>query len=309
MNMTPYHANEVSMRGLLALSFIAGVSLVLIVLCTPVAPYALGWIDSMRGDESVDLLHQRLSVLGVDRANSRRTKNARLRGYEDELRKRSAALDAVLRDAIELDYNSSGPKKDPKGAARDSNAKLGGIGGKETLAPIMRLLPKGAPSRLKQRLMENQTSEDLVDLIEFQVEELARLPIGAPVQGRLSSGYGKRRSPFSRRRSMHHGIDFAVDYRTGIAATADGVIKKAGYIGAYGRTVVIDHGNGFETLYGHMTKIKVKIGDKICRGQQIGLAGSTGRSTGPHVHYEIRQAGEPTDPSPFVELASILKLI
>ena len=94
-----------------------------------------------------------------------------------------------------------------------------------------------------------------------------------------------------------------------VSATADGVVKKAGYIGAYGRTVVIDHGNGYETLYGHLSKVSVRVGHKVCRGERIGLAGSTGRSTGPHVHYEVRADGKPIDPTPLVELASLLKLI
>ena len=163
-------------------------------------------------------------------------------------------------------------------------------------------------SSYMQRL-SMRPSNNLPRLLQYQIDQLSRLPLGAPVQGRISSRCGHRISPFSRRRQMHHGIDFAIDYKTTVEATADGIVKKAGHIGAYGRTVVVDHGNGYQTLYGHLSKITVKVGDTICRGERLGLVGSTGRSTGPHLHYEIRSDDKAIDPSTLLELATFLRFI
>ncbi|HMO17879.1 MAG TPA: M23 family metallopeptidase [Oligoflexia bacterium] len=137
---------------------------------------------------------------------------------------------------------------------------------------------------------------------------ISRTPIGAPVLGRLTSRYGKRSSPFlSHGRDFHTGLDIAVDEATPIFASADGKITLAESKGAYGKTVIIEHPSGLETLYAHLSRINVKSGDHVCRGQQIGMVGTTGRSTGPHLHYEVRENGIPIDPYPFVELASVLR--
>ena len=135
------------------------------------------------------------------------------------------------------------------------------------------------------------------------------MPLGAPVQGRLSSGFGSRYSPFSGRTQSHQGVDFSVDRESTVLATADGIVLNAGWKGAYGNTVIIKHGSRVETLYGHLSRILVKPGQRICRGQEIALVGSTGRSTGPHVHYEVRIDGDAIDPSKFVKLASFFRLL
>ena len=152
-------------------------------------------------------------------------------------------------------------------------------------------------------------SSNLISKADQQLDLLKRLPIGSPVQGRISSHYGMRRSPFSRKRRFHKGMDFGVQWKTPIVATAEGTVIKASWEGAYGKKIVIDHGNGIETHFAHLTKIQVKEGEKICRGQRIGLVGSTGRSTGPHLHYEVHVNGIAQNPKKFVELATYLEMI
>jgi murein DD-endopeptidase MepM/ murein hydrolase activator NlpD len=128
------------------------------------------------------------------------------------------------------------------------------------------------------------------------------LPLGLPVQGayRETSGFGYRSDPFTRRATFHEGTDLAAFTGAPIIAPAPGKIIHAGVKGAYGRTVEIDHGAGFKTRYGHMNSISVKLGQEVAIGQKIGTMGSTGRSTGPHLHYEIYFRGKSYDPLKFL---------
>lgn len=156
---------------------------------------------------------------------------------------------------------------------------------------------------------------DLNEDFEAQVEELGAaldhldkvrsiardVPVHNPAPGQqVSSNFGPRRDPFLGRRAMHAGIDFRAPTGTPILASGKGNVVRAGWNGGYGRMVEIDHGEGITTRYAHMSRINVKVGDKVTTGDRIGLAGSTGRSTGPHLHYEVRRNGRATDPAPFL---------
>jgi murein DD-endopeptidase MepM/ murein hydrolase activator NlpD len=116
----------------------------------------------------------------------------------------------------------------------------------------------------------------------------------------LSSGFGVRTDPFLGRPAMHTGLDFRASTGDPVRATANGRVVSAGWAGGYGRMVEIDHGNGLSTRYGHMSRINVKVGQQIHIGQIVGEVGSTGRSTGPHLHYETRIDGEAVDPQRFL---------
>lgn len=130
------------------------------------------------------------------------------------------------------------------------------------------------------------------------------VPSDKPVKMDVSftSGFGVRSDPFHAGAAMHPGIDLAGSYGTPIYATADGTVLRAGWnSGGYGNLVEIDHGRGITTRYGHMSAILVHAGDHITRGQQIGRMGSTGRSTGNHLHYEVRIDGRAVNPIPFMK--------
>ena len=127
------------------------------------------------------------------------------------------------------------------------------------------------------------------------------LPLGKPVESRVTSNYGTRKDPFTGKPKKHRGIDFAGKIGTELMAVAPGRVVSAGERVGYGTTVEIDHGLGFTTLYAHLSQIKVSRGDWVRPGTVIGLAGSSGRSTGPHLHYEIRYKGSPFDPTKFVK--------
>lgn len=117
----------------------------------------------------------------------------------------------------------------------------------------------------------------------------------------LSSSFGWRRHPITGRHSMHEGLDFAAPRGTPILAASGGVVTEARYVPGYGKTVEINHGNGLVTRYAHASSISVKLGELVSKGQQIARVGSTGRSTGAHLHYEVRIAGHPLDPTLFMD--------
>jgi murein DD-endopeptidase MepM/ murein hydrolase activator NlpD len=131
---------------------------------------------------------------------------------------------------------------------------------------------------------------------------LALVPYRKPVVGdvEFTSGFGIRTDPFLGRPAMHTGLDFRAAMGDPVRATANGKVVSSGWAGGYGRMVEIDHGNGLSTRYGHLSEIDVKVGDPIKIGQVIGAVGSTGRSTGPHLHYETRIDGEAVDPQKFL---------
>ena len=145
-----------------------------------------------------------------------------------------------------------------------------------------------------------------INITRAQVERLNRtltlVPYRKPVIGEVefTSGFGVRSDPFLGRPAMHTGLDFRAATGDPIRATANGKVVSAAYAGGYGRMVEIDHGNGLSTRYGHMSEIHVRVGDTIKIGQVIGAVGSTGRSTGPHLHYETRIDGEAVDPQKFL---------
>lgn len=128
------------------------------------------------------------------------------------------------------------------------------------------------------------------------------VPAGRPVdQGWQSSGYGMRTDPFSGRRSMHRGQDFAAREGTPIYSTASGVVTWAARRHSYGKLVEINHGNGYVTRYAHASSIDVEVGDTVKSGDKIAEVGTTGRSTGPHVHYEVWLDGDTVDPMTYVQ--------
>ena len=133
-------------------------------------------------------------------------------------------------------------------------------------------------------------------------QTLALVPYRKPVIGEVefTSGFGVRTDPFLGRPAMHTGLDFRAAMGDPVRATANGKVVSSGWAGGYGRMVEIDHGNGLSTRYGHLSQINVKVGDVIKIGQVIGEVGSTGRSTGPHLHYETRIDGEAVDPQKFL---------
>ena len=132
------------------------------------------------------------------------------------------------------------------------------------------------------------------------VSDAAGHGISLDMQARVSSAYGWRTDPFRGTQKFHGGIDLAARYGTEVPAAAAGTVVTAGEQGAYGLTVVVRHPNGYESRYAHLSSLEVKAGDTVGQGQHVGRVGSTGRSTAPHLHFEVTQAGRRVDPERFV---------
>ena len=155
--------------------------------------------------------------------------------------------------------------------------------------------PDGADPRFRQLFVAWRQ----LDQLEAGI---IAIPSGRPVQtANFTSGYGTRSDPFRGRTAMHAGVDLAGPLGTPIYATADGIVGRAEYAGAYGNLVEINHGQGIQTRYGHMSRLLVRAGQRVRRGDLIGLMGSTGRSTGSHLHYEVRIDGRAVNPIPFLQ--------
>ncbi|CAM4162978.1 MULTISPECIES: M23 family metallopeptidase [Shewanella] len=156
--------------------------------------------------------------------------------------------------------------------------------------------------RLVSRIDNNNVQLSLLETVtsNLHIDE-ERYISGRPIQkGWLSSPYGLRNDPFNGRRTMHKGIDFAGKEGADVVATAGGVVTWAGNMFGYGELVEIDHGNGLRTRYGHNKSLSVAVGDVVAKGESIAKMGSTGRSTGPHVHYEVLRGGQQIDPKKYV---------
>jgi murein DD-endopeptidase MepM/ murein hydrolase activator NlpD len=176
-------------------------------------------------------------------------------------------------------------------------AKVEGLKGAELINSIYTSI-----ASLQTRIgTQKKSYEEISRLIANKEKLLAATPAIQPVSNkdlsRIASGFGYRIDPIYKTVKFHAGLDFSAPQGTPIYATADGVVEKAGRSdGGYGNYVVIDHGYGYETLYGHMLRVKAKRGQRVNRGEVIGYVGSTGKSTGPHCHYEIHKNGQKLDP-------------
>ncbi len=162
-------------------------------------------------------------------------------------------------------------------------------------------LPPGGPASLDDR---TAGLAGQITALETQFARREKLvsstPSVAPVRGLLNSGFGARRDPITGEGAFHPGLDISTRRDEPVLATASGVVVRSGWAGDYGQLVEIDHGTGYRTVYGHLGSILVKEGQKVRRGERVGLVGSTGRATGPHLHYEVRQGDRILNPLEYI---------
>lgn len=148
--------------------------------------------------------------------------------------------------------------------------------------------------------IQERSFQELVEYLEDQKSLLKSTPSIWPVKGWLTSTFGYRSSPFTGRRELHKGLDIATRSGTPIIAPADGLVVFAGREGGFGNMIIVDHGYGITTRFGHCSSLEAKLGQKVKRGDVIARIGSTGRSTGPHVHYEVAVNGVSVNPSRYI---------
>lgn len=172
-----------------------------------------------------------------------------------------------------------------------------GQGGAETVEdmPAGELL--ASLDRLETEFADSGRQLSVLEALLFdQAMERSQLPSGMPARGYITSSFGTRADPFSGGWAHHRGIDFDANYGDPVFAAGDGIVIFAGVKSGYGNVIEVDHGNGYRSLYAHNSAFVARVGDVVRAGQQIARAGSTGRSTGPHVHFEIHVNGQPVDP-------------
>jgi murein DD-endopeptidase MepM/ murein hydrolase activator NlpD len=185
--------------------------------------------------------------------------------------------------------------------APPSDAALGGVGGAPSAEADAPALDPGFVTSMERKVTDLATkSATLESVYRDQKVMLASTPSVWPVRGYLSTSFGNRLDPFTGERDFHPGIDISTPLGTKISAPADGVVVTVAEKGGYGRSIVIDHGYGMLTRYGHLDRYNVRPGQRIKRGEVIGFVGSTGRSTAPHLHYEVWVRDQAQNPIHFI---------
>ena len=164
--------------------------------------------------------------------------------------------------------------------------------------------PRALHSRLDKLSVDaarqEQSLQELTAYFQDQKSLLASVPSTWPARGWVTSDFGQRLDPYTSERVMHTGIDIATEHGKPVYAPSDGTVVFAGPEGGYGNVIVIDHGYGIKTRFGHLSQILIKAGERVKRGQQVAAVGNTGRSTGPHLHYEVRVNGIAQNPRKFI---------
>jgi murein DD-endopeptidase MepM/ murein hydrolase activator NlpD len=229
--------------------------------------------------------------------------------YLDEVK----TVDVQLRDLLQY-RNTSALIKNQKPIAEVPASLHGGTGGPsfEDASSLARFMNAVPPDVSWQALVQNVASlkneaenrltsfRDLSSWIDTQRHLFRATPIGWPTVGTLTSHYGARRSPFSEGSEFHPGLDISNVQGTPVRATADGVVRIADWKSGYGKLVVLQHAFGYSTRYAHNSRLMVKEGDVVKRGQVVALMGTTGKSTGPHCHYEVWRNNIRRDPLPYL---------
>jgi murein DD-endopeptidase MepM/ murein hydrolase activator NlpD len=233
----------------------------------------------------------------------------RIQDQTEAVRKENAELRASLKKS---EYLAKKLNRKISALTRLS-ARLKAASGMPSLARRQQIEPKagmggvnfGQTPDAGQLAMLEQRAEMLEQNLNvlqsyIQTEKPFSTPSLIPTEGFISSSFGSRLSPFTNLPDFHQGIDISGNYGAPVIATAQGKITMAGWFGSFGLTIQIEHENGITTLFGHLSKIYVKPGDQVVRGQKIGLMGNSGMSTAPHLHYEVRINELPVNPKPYL---------
>lgn len=232
------------------------------------------------------LVHYSRIAFEVHELRHLRSENVELREKTQAYEQNAGKLQSKL-DQLQTMVNKLGVMAGLEQSLPD-NAAAVGVGGPAASGEVTAPLGSRELLSMDHELTSLTTrSAKLEEFYRDQRTLLASTPSVWPVRGYLSAGFGNRADPFTGQRDFHPGIDVSTPIGTRVQAPADGLVVSCGEKGAYGNTIIIDHGFGIVTRYGHLSGFNVKPGQRVHRGEVIGFVGSTGRSTGPHLHYEV----------------------
>ncbi|MFZ2223937.1 MAG: M23 family metallopeptidase [Candidatus Deferrimicrobium sp.] len=217
--------------------------------------------------------------------------DAKFEGLSAEV-ERLRAMDSRIRSLVKVNDSLQGKSSRGVGGAETPEASVANR--------LDKLLDLKFDRMKKDLLVDVNGLDALGEILDGRRLLLESVPGGWPVRGTLSSVFGVRTSPFTETPVFHHGLDIVARPGTPVLASASGVVAKSGYEAQYGNVVVIDHGAGYRSVYAHMSSTGVEEGEFVNRGEELGKVGSTGRSTGPHLHYEVRVNGLPVNPARFL---------
>jgi murein DD-endopeptidase MepM/ murein hydrolase activator NlpD len=240
------------------------------------------------------------------RANFDRNDYERLREeanlHRQEMGQLTAKLEILRKELVVMAQNDARVRVMAK-LAKPQGDPVGGVGGPavgDEPADSLATLQREIDNLRREVDLHRVSQEEIQGVLNDQRSLSGARPTGWPVKGWLTSTFGVRRDPFDGQRRMHEGLDIATRTGTPVTATAAGVVREVGTEPGYGKLVVVDHGYGYATAYGHNSRILVKVGQRVKRGDRLAAAGNTGRSSGPHVHYEVRLNGMPVNPQKFL---------
>jgi murein DD-endopeptidase MepM/ murein hydrolase activator NlpD len=276
----------------LILGVLLGMALLLV--AVTYAGYRMGENDQVYIDEWRDVLHQQREELDALRKTARADLDAltlRIGQMQGQLLRLDGLGERLVSqgdlDQAEFDFSVPAAMGGPESIQEGESAGISDI--------------LGMLNQLDAGIADREQKLSVLESVLMSRSISARVtPSGRPVaDGWISSTYGKRNDPFTGKQDFHHGIDFAGRKESGVVAAGDGVVIWSDMLAGYGNLVEVNHGNGYVTRYGHNQKNLVNVGDTVKKGQQIALMGSTGRSTGPHVHFEVLHNGKTVNPSSY----------
>jgi murein DD-endopeptidase MepM/ murein hydrolase activator NlpD len=236
----------------------------------------------------------------LDRGELHRLKSQN-RSQQKELKRLAASLEDLRKEMVVLAQNDAKVRVMAQ-LSKPAQSLPAGVGG-----PVE--AEQGADLSAMQRQIDQlresidlrrESQEEIQGFLIDQRSLLAARPRGLPVRGWLTSGFGMRNSPFTGHLTFHEGLDIAARTGTPIYASGDGIVAQAETVDGYGKLLVLDHGYGYKSYYGHNSKFYAKVGQRVKRGDRIAAVGNTGSSTGSHLHYEVRLNGVPVNPKKFL---------
>jgi len=275
-------------------SFYFKVSLLLVALLIFVSGLIVVNIKLSNRNKSLESNIEGLSRLNIEQKNMIDEKANAIKNLEDREKTINAKIDQFTEKYKDMAEKYLSGESHSKTSRSDDRTE-------RTFVDDISVLKDKLDELIDEKSHHNQDISGLQQTEEKLKKYIITIPTLWPASGRVSSSFGQREDPFNNSERFHSGIDIAADYGSAINAAAEGTVITSGTLPGYGKAVIVSHGNGLTTLYGHISSAVAKEGQKVKKGELIARVGSTGRSTGPHLHFEVRINDTPVDPLKYLD--------